>query len=414
MSQKKVKLMKKINTKDRRLKILWNSNAVWANSGYSVEMRDLLYRLLSDGWSTAQIGFAGLSGSPISVNGLTVYPQMADTWGADAMVMHGRHYGANVVLSMQDIPMLDPNLLQQLIRDNRPWIPWVPIDQDPVPPPVLQRLALAYKIVTFSRFGQKALQKKGFSSTLILEGTDTKIFQPRDKTEARKKLGWPTDKFIFGMIGANKENPPRKGWQEGLEAFKMFNDAHPDSLLYIHSNQWFPTGFPILEFADSLGIRDKIILSDQYLVTYHSSSNQISVMMNGLDCLLQPSMTEGFGLPIIEAQASGIPVIVNDCTSMPELIIEGKSGEICRHGHRIFSNQGGFIYFADSTSLHEKMELVFKNGPDFYKEAGRQNVLDNYDIDKLVQSQWIPFFQNLQEELLGKLDLTQMTPSVKV
>jgi glycosyltransferase involved in cell wall biosynthesis len=405
MSQKQAKKIRK-QVKDRRLRILWSSNAVWANSGYSVETRDVLYRLLKDGWPIAEIGFAGLGGSPIGVNGLQVYPTMQDVWGSDALVSHGKHWRANVVFTMQDIPLLQPQFLSEMINMKLPWIPWVPIDQEPVPPAVLDRLKYAYKIITFSKFGQKAIQKKGFYSKLILEGTDTNIFQPRSKEEARRKMGWPQDKFIFGMIGANKENPPRKGWQEGLEAFAMFNKNHPDSLLYIHSNQWFPTGFPIHEYANHLGIGNKIFQLDQYLVAYHTNSTDMAMAMNGLDCLLQPSMTEGFGLPIIEAGASGIPVVINDCTAMPELVIEGVTGEKCKSGKKIFSSQGGFIYFADADSLHEKMETVFKNTPDFYKDAARQHVLNNYDIDKLVVNEWIPYLENLQEELLGPNLLT--------
>lgn len=409
MSQRKIKLLRQQvgsggqPLKDRRLRIMWNSNAPWSNSGYAVEMRDLLYRLIKDGWPVAEIAFSGLEGSPLGLNGLTVYPKMADTWGSDAMYYHAKHWGANVVFSMQDVWPLNPQFLQMLMNDKIPWIPWVPIDQTPAPMGVISNLRLANRIITFSKFGKLELQKKGFASKLILEGTDCNIFQPRDKKEARMKLGWQQDKFIFGMIGANKENPPRKGWQEALEAFKKFTDVHPDALLYIHSNQWFPTGFPIMEYANYLGIRDKVFQIDQYTVTFHSNSQSIALIMNALDCLLEPSMTEGFGLPIIEAQASGVPVIINECTSMPELIKEGITSEMCKVKHRMFSNQQGFINFADSNSLYEKMELVFKNTPDFYKDAARQWILDNFDIDKLVQNEWIPYLEELQKELLPPL-----------
>ena len=36
-----------------------------------------------------------------------------------------------------------------------------------------------------------------------------------------------------------------------------------------------------------------------------------------------PSLNEGFGLPIIEAQSFGIPAIVSDCTAMPEVAGDG-------------------------------------------------------------------------------------------
>jgi ATP-dependent DNA helicase DinG len=57
---------------------------------------------------------------------------------------------------------------------NIPFIPYLPVDQSPVPPQVLDRLRFAYKIITFSKFGQTELQKSGFSSTMFWEGVDVK------------------------------------------------------------------------------------------------------------------------------------------------------------------------------------------------------------------------------------------------
>lgn len=49
----------------------------------------------------------------------------------------------------------------------------------------------------------------------------------------------------------------------------------------------------------------------------------IADLYRAADVLLSPSMGEGFGLPIAEAQACGCPVITQDCSSMSELTING-------------------------------------------------------------------------------------------
>src|SRR3990167_9862322 len=108
--------------KRRDLRMIWNSNAVFGNSGYGVHQCDLLYRLLADGWPVAQIAFYGLEGYPIPLDGsfykkeweglkLKIYPKMVDTWGSDAMVYHSLDYQANAVFTMQDIWPLDSNYL---------------------------------------------------------------------------------------------------------------------------------------------------------------------------------------------------------------------------------------------------------------------------------------------------------------
>src|SRR3990167_9536030 len=101
------------------------------------------------------------------------------------------------------------------------------------------------------------------SDSMFYDGVDTNFLTPMDKKEARGKAQLPQDAFIWGMIAANKENPPRKAFQESLEAFKVFSDAHPKSSLFIGTQQISQGSFPIKDYADYLGITEKLIIPDQ-------------------------------------------------------------------------------------------------------------------------------------------------------
>lgn len=46
---------------------------------------------------------------------------------------------------------------------------------------------------------------------------------------------------------------------------------------------------------------------------------ELSTLLSGAELLLWPSRNEGFGLPPLEAMASGTPVVTSDCTSLPEI-----------------------------------------------------------------------------------------------
>lgn len=406
--------IKKTNRRD--LKIIWNSNAVNVNSGYAVFTRDLLFRLLKDGWKIASVGFFGVEGYYTHMNGedliddrfkgikLKVYPKMNDPYGSDALLNHGIDFGAHVAFAMQDMQTLNVANLQGLNKRGIKFIPYLPIDQNPVYPPVLNVLNHAYKIITFSRYGHKVLQDTGYTSTLILEGVDTEIFKPMDKKKCREELQIPQDAFVFGMIGANKENPPRKGYQEAIEAFKMFSEEHPKARIFFHTQQTSPTGFPILQFGKYLEIHDKMLFLNSYKSTFASSSPEIAKEINAFDILLHPSQTEGFGLLPVESQSCGIPPIVNNCHSQPEMIIEGKTGEICETGKEYFRNMGAYVYPANVNSLYDKMKLLYRKvkNEDSRKriaKRARQNVLDNYNIDKLAKV-WIDYLEELQEEVL--------------
>jgi glycosyltransferase involved in cell wall biosynthesis len=373
--------------------------------------------MAADGWNVAQIAFWGLNGYPVVLHGdeygfpgakIKIYPKMGDDWGGDAMVFHGKDFGADVTFSMQDVWPLDPNFLRQI----KCYIPYTPIDKDPVPPPVLDRLRYAYKIITFSDFGQKSLENSGFASTLIIEGTDPNIFKPMDREQCRKEIGLPQNTFFFGMIAANKENPPRKGFQEALQAFKKFQDAHPDSGILFHCQQPSPTGFPIRAFASHIGIdMSKLFFMEDYKAVYGSDSHTIVKEMNAINVLLHPSQTEGFGLTPVESQSCGVPVIVNNTTSMPELIIDGVTGEMCeatKVGR--FTNDLSYVYPADVDSLYQKMETLYtklQSNENEIRTACRDHVLNKYDINKHYLQKWVPLLEDLQNELLGPVANTQ-------
>ena len=403
--------MKKQIKKRRDLRILWNTNALNSYSGYGVEAKDILFRLIKDGWPIAVSAFWGLQGGPShfiypedenpKLQGLKIlqYPMLTDPHGSDGIYYHALDYHADVVFSMQDIWTLNPEFLSKM----RYWIPYFPVDKEPLPTNVLDKLRYAYKSITFSQFGHDLLEKSGFVSDLILEGTDTEIFKPMDKEKARQELGIKSGLFLFAMVAANKENPPRKGFQEALTAFKMFHDKHPDSGIIFSIQQQGPTGFPIREYAHYLGIDSQLAFIADYTAMFKPSSPMINKLFNAADVLLHPSQTEGFGLTIIEAAAAGTPAIVARGQSMPELVIEGKTGFIADVLYKRFTADLSFVNVVDPKSIYEQMEksfdLVTKNENKVTTDC-RNWIKSKFDIDKIVEEKWIPYYESLQSEIL--------------
>lgn len=398
-----------------KIKHLWHSNAPHTNSGYAVETRDLLFRFLKKGFDFDCVGFYGVDSYPIYSHGedlidsrfkdvkLKVFPKMNEPYGGDALVAHVQATGAKTAFVMLDLFSIAPQYFEQLGKMGVKFIPYLPIDQEPINPLIINNLRYAYKIVTFSKFGQEALAKEGFASHMIYEGIDTSIFKPMDKMAMREKIGLPKDQFIFGMIAANKENPPRKSFQEVLEAFAKFNKVHPNSSIFFHTQQISPGGFPIRDYANYLGIVNKTYFMDQYAASFATDSKKVAEIINCFDVYLNPSMTEGFGMGMVESQSCGVPVIGNRCHSMPELIIEGKTGFVSETGKPYWRNLNGYVYPPDVDSLASKMEDAFNLAQKgSTAKACRQNVLDNYDVDKIVEKQWEPFLKDLEEEIASE------------
>lgn len=386
-------------TKRRDLKIMWNSNGPWTQSGYGVELNWLIKRLRDDGWNQAVSCFYGLQGQPIEWEGIKMFPQMNNPWGSDSMYFHGQEWGADVIITLQDVWTLDPQFLSKIPH----LLSWVPIDKSPAPPPTLQNLKYCYKVLSMSQFGKKELQEAGYSSTLILEGVDTNELRPVDKAQCKSDFKIPSDAFVFGMIAANKENPPRKGYQEAMEAFKLFHDKHPEAMLFFTTQQVSPQGFPIQGFAKYLGIADRCLMMGDYKAAMGLTREDINKQYNAFDVLLHPSQTEGFGLCIVEAQSCGVPVVIQNSQSMPELIIEGKTGWGAKTASKRFTNDLSWVNVADVQSVYETMEKAYKavkEDREGTSKACRDWVKKEYDIDKLVRTSWVPMLEHLQEEIL--------------
>ena len=132
---------------------------------------------------------------------------------------------------------------------------------------------------------------------------------------------------------------------------------------------------------------------------------------NTFDCLLSPSSSEGFNIPVIEAQATGTPVIVNDWTSMPELIRENVTGYKtkvhCKHMMPI----GSYMAFPDEDDLLQKMLRVKGMKIEEMGKAARKWIVDNYSMESLWQTKWQPFLDKLENEIYPQEQLT--TPEKK-
>ena len=193
-------------TQPKKLRIFFNSNAMWAGSGYGMQMADLLPLIRDEGYPLAICNFFGLTGGKIMVDGILQYPVINHVYGSDALVYHARDFKADVVFSLQDVWVLHP---QDLAQVNR-WIPITPVDADPIPRPVYDNLRFAHRVITYSHFGHDKLLEKGIHSTYIPHTVNTDIFKPMDKAKRKAKAGIPADYYLFGMVAANKDNPPRK------------------------------------------------------------------------------------------------------------------------------------------------------------------------------------------------------------
>ena len=382
------------------MRILWSANALWATTGYGVQGRSLLPRLQRLGHTVANHAWYGLAGGTMEAGDIRIYPAAFEPYGADIIGHWVKDFQADLVVSLMDNWVLP----QDFVERCRPalWASWFPVDQTPLPPCVGRISRTADYPITYSQFGQNQALAAGIDACrYIPHGVETSVYKPGDKAEARRRLGVPQDRYLVSMVAANKGYPSRKAFPENLEAFARFRRRHPEALLYLHTlasqaNQ----GLDLFELLAALGIpEDAVFFVNQPKYILGLPPEYMARIYQASDVLLAASQSEGFGIPIVEAQACGCPVISTNWTSMPEITVNGIATEPLQ---RLWTPLGGWACVPGVDAIHEALEEIAAWRPNErreFSELGVAFMRAHYDWDVCVQTYWAPFLAQVEEDL---------------
>ena len=307
-------------------RILWYSNAPWCATGYGTQTAQTVTRLQKAGHEVAIHANYGLEGSGTKWRGTEIYPKGLSPYSDDVMVAHYQHWAhGNQSLSPLLMTLFDAWVFKSASLDSVPSIAsWVPIDHTPAPPEVLAWCARPnVTTIAMSQFGQKMLHNAGVDALYVPHGIEP-VFKPTatvNGVSGRKIMGAPDDAFVVMMNSANKgAQPPRKAFGENLLAFAIFAKTHPDAYLYLHTEMQGFNGVNLPVLAKACGIpENRLLFADQYAVRNGMPQEVLPALYSASDVLLAVSMGEGFGIPVVEAQACGTRCITSNQTAQTEL-----------------------------------------------------------------------------------------------
>ena len=242
---------------------------------------------------------------------------------------------------------------------------------------------------------------------------ETDVYKPTEMTDDDRKLSRiPKDKFIVGMVAANKGDPPRKAFWANIAAFAEFHKKHPDTLLYMHTMDGHPSRgeqVDIPAFCESVGLvmGKDVILPDQYQLLLGYPDPWMAKLYSVMDVHLLVSMGEGFGIPILEAQSCGTPVIVGDWTSMGELCFSGWKVDK-KDSTPIWGALQSYTFLPKIGAIVDKLEAAYQmHGNVSYRKAARKGAMA-YDADKVVEKMWLPTLKKIEEKILDESTTTYM------
>lgn len=184
------------------------------------------------------------------------------------------------------------------------------------------------KCIAMSRFGKKQVKDyHNLDVTYIPHAIDKKYYYPlpkKERDELRAKWGF-ANKFVVGCVARNQ---PRKCMDRTIKAFARFAKSNPDAVLLLHSDPYdAAAGIDLVNLIRALKIENRVLWTGMKWFKGFEYS-EMNKVYNLMDCFFMLTSGEGFGIPIIEAQACGVPVVCTDYTTTHELVIEnGQSGE---------------------------------------------------------------------------------------
>jgi glycosyltransferase involved in cell wall biosynthesis len=203
---------------------------------------------------------------------------------------------------------------------------------------------------------------------IIPFGISMETFKPMDRSAARSRLGIPSDVPVIA-VRFRGVHEPFKGGDVLVEALRQIRSERPIYLVTLEGS------YGLEEAGDSYRIVDLGWIED---------AAHLAEALNAADLFVMPSRAEAFGVMAIEAMACGIPVIVGDGTSLPEVVHAPDGGVAVPAG--------------EPTQLAQAIEFLLRS-PDRRSEIGHRAASiarDRYQVESYVQRH-LDLYQELIE-----------------
>ena len=199
---------------------------------------------------------------------------------------------------------------------------------------------------------------------------DTSVFHPSCRSDSfRAKLGFQPEDFLIGVIGRIDE---QKGQWELMKAFSRLIPKHSKIHLLVVGEPTRGESKQQVYYKKLLDwVTQQKLQSKIHFLDFQKDPQRLFANM---DLFVLPSHQETFGYVVVEAMASGTPVLATNSGGVPEILEQGKLGCLCQP--------------KSISDLEEKMETILKNPEEKNKRTLKalEKVRNFYDREKVYES----------------------------
>ena len=208
----------------------------------------------------------------------------------------------------------------------------------------------------------------------IPNGVDTERFKPNleDRLKFRKELG--VDGFVWLAVG--RFDPP-KDYPSMLQAFARVVHKHSNTILLIAGDG--PLRKTMENLARELGIEKR--------TKFLGIRRDIPQLMNAADAYVMSSSWEGMPNVLLEASATGLPIVATDVGGNREIVLDGVTGFL--------------VPPRNPEALARTMLRIMDLSDEERKEMGkraRKHIEVKFNLDRVVDLWEILYYELLEKK----------------
>ena len=317
----------------------------------------------------------------------------------------------NKLLKMEEADMYIYLLDVWIIEPNKkfccPSMTWLPLHFSPLEETTKAILPTFDKIIYMCEFGKQVVNESLPELNVMKEPIiphfidydylynninqyDREYFRDeigisKIETETNEKV------FLVSVVARNAEESNRKYLDLSIQSFKILLDKYPELNPYLYIHTTLMGKVDLVTCIQYFGVPiDKIIIPDQLKLSRSGYKTEYMCgIYLGSDVLLATTGSEGFGLPILEAQLLGCPVVTTKCTAMLDYLYNGEYIDVLDDKF-VYANTS-FWYLPDIFDIPIKIMKVANRTAEENKkmrEYGIKMIKDNFSIET-VGGKWL-------------------------
>ena len=329
-------------------------------------------------------------------NGYKLYPCDKSEFGINTFIPFLKKTKPDILITYFDLwskPMAF--LVDNNISKYYKWIHYASIDSSPIPASLYNNISAPQVLLSMSKYGQSEFKKYNYSTDFIWLGVDTKLFIPRPELKLTSQYN---GKFV--VLFASRNNL-RKEPEKFLRAIKIISKKYPDKyknmVFHMHTDMNDLEGLPLLDIIRQLGIQDKVFKTANYNDVFDPLNREDLAKLYSLANIhVLPTGAEGFGLTIAETMACGIPTVMTNCSTGPELLHNevGVSGRLAKVKEKIVGAIGSYLCLVDANDLAENIMFYYDNENERKRHGmnGRIFTERYLDWDDCIIPKWLKMF----------------------